>query len=262
MVIILLSSLIIISLINGYTRLSERESMRLEGTYQGENIRIQNFDQQSKTGFCIIEISVNGLHLKDLEKNNLEVDLSSMKTGQYVEIIIEYKTGCKPLVLNSHVLKTKSTMYFVTVRADAKSVKWTTNNETNQEPFVIEQHRYNKWAQIGKIVGKGPDGYNNYSFPVKHFSGTNKYRIKQRDTEVEWIYSDVTEYYNDRTPIQFYPHRADKMLYFSEYTYYEIFNKFGSLMKKGDAEEVNVSEFPPDMYYLNIDNRTERFLKK
>lgn len=242
--------------------MSDRDAMHLEGTYQGENLQIQNFTQQSEEKFCIKEISVNGLHLKDFDKSNVEIDLSGLKIGQYVEIVIEYKTGCKPLVLNPHVLKSKSTMSFITVRADNRFLKWTTNNETTQEPLFIENHRYNKWTVIGKIIGKGTEGYNNYTFPLRHFSGINKYRVKQKDIIRDWAYSEAVEFFNDKKAVQFYPHRVDKVLYFSEKTEYEIFNKYGSLMKKGESSEVIVNELEADMYYLNIDNRTEKFLKK
>jgi hypothetical protein len=51
-------------------------------------------------------------------------------------------------------------------------------------------------------------------------------------------------------------------LEFSSETLYEIFTENGELLKSGNESEVNVSELSKGNYWVNYDNKTERFLKK
>ncbi len=234
----------------------------LDGTYQGDDVYFQNPYNSSDNSFCVTEAYINDAPVENINSSAFEVPLSNFKIGDYVRIKLVHRDYCKPRVLNPEVLMSKSTYELVSMKVDESSLKWTTNNESNHEPFVIEHFRNNKWVPIGKVIGKGPDGYNNYNFEVNHHSGVNKYRIKQRDLGNKYKYAQPVEYISDKSPITYYPKRVDKELYLSESTTYEIYDSFGGIVLKGEDQTINVSDFEPGIYYLNIDNRTEKFLKK
>lgn len=237
-------------------------TINIDGTYQGDNIYIQNPYNSADNTFCITEVLVNDQPFKNINSSAFEITLSNFSIGDYVNIKITHKDNSKPRVLNQEVLRSKSTFEIVSIKVDEKQIKWTTKGESTHEPFLVEQFRNNKWVQVGKIVGKGPEGYNNYSMEITHHSGENKYRIKQRDLGDKFVYKDPIDYISSRSPLTFYPKRVDKELFFSESTEYEIYDSFGSLIKKGQSKTVDLSGIEPGIYYLNIDNKTEKFLKK
>ncbi len=234
----------------------------LDGTYQGENIYMQNQFNKTANSFCIKEVYVNNKPFTDINTSAFEIPLDEYKIGDYVSIKIVHKDYCKPRVLNSDVLRSKSTFEIVSFKAESGQLKWTTKNESSHEPFTIEQFRNSKWVPIGKMPGKGPEGFNQYALPVNHHSGVNKYRIRQKDLGNRSRYSPPMEYISDKKPITYYPKRIDKDLYLSEITPYEIYDSFGRAVKVGEGKHINVADLEPGIYYLNIDNRTEKFLKK
>jgi len=242
--------------------ISEAGVITIDGTNQGEPIYIQNPYLSSSNSFCISEVYVNDQKFTEIKSSAFEIPLSRFRIGQYVNIKIIHKDECKPKVLNPESLRSRSTFVNVSFKADEKRLRWTTKNETNEEPLIIEKFRNSKWVEIGKVIGEGTGGYNNYEFDVNHNSGLNRYRIKQKDLGDKHRFSRLLEYNSNKEPITFYPKRVSTEIYLTEKTNYEIFNSFGSLEKKGEDSRIDVSDFEPGVYYLNIDNRTEKFLKK
>ncbi|MCH8902635.1 MAG: hypothetical protein IIA45_01800 [Bacteroidetes bacterium] len=233
----------------------------IDGTYQGKKIVIQN-PISSDQSFCITEVYINDIPYYEINNTAFEIRLSNIRIGEYMNIKIVYKDNCRPKIMNAGDLRSKSTYEVVSFKIDNRIMKWTTKNERNEEPFIIERLRNGKWVEIGKVIGKGPEGFNNYAFDVNHYSGTNTYRIKQRSLQNKYRYSEEVEYYSNKAEINFYPKRVATEIYLSEKTEYEIYDSFGLLILKGEAREINVAELESGVYYLNIDNRTEKFLKK
>ncbi len=240
-------------------------SFTVEGTYQGKPLYIQNPFNPATNSYCVQKVLVNGKEYQgNIKSSAFAVDLSQfgLKKGQYVEIKIVHQKGCFPRVLNPTALIGKSTFELVSFKADENSVRWTTRNETTEEPFYLEREEYGQWRVVAKVKGKGPGGYNNYVVQVRHFSGTNKYRLKQRDVGGYWRYSKVLVYKSKKKPVTFYPKRVTDKIHFSEEVEYEIYDEYGNLVKKGKGKEADVADLSPGVYYLFFDNRKEKFLKK
>jgi len=254
-----LSALLIISCIFA----NAQETIEFDGTYQGEEIYVQNpYNSETKT-YCISKVIINNNALsKDvISSSAFPISFEGYKVGDYVNVKIIHPDGCTPRVLNADALKANSTTELVSIKVEGNTIKWTTKNESSQEPFIVERFKNNKWSPLGKVIGKGAGGFNNYSFEVSHYSGKNRYRIKQRNAS-RWKFFMPVEHFNDAEPVTFFPQRVKDVLFFSIKAEYEIFDSFGSLVKKGIAENVNLEDIEPGVYYLNIDNRTEKFLKK
>tara|TARA_B100000683_G_C12468800_1_gene547032 strand:- start:871 stop:1656 length:786 start_codon:yes stop_codon:yes gene_type:complete len=255
---LLTTSLLLLCLVIG---LNAKELI-IDGTYQGENIYIQNPFSNKENGFCIKEVYVNDKPFTEINSSAFEITLESHEIGKYVKVSIIHSKSCKPRVLNKDALRSKSTFEIVSFKSAENQLRFTTKNESNEEPFLVEQFKNNKWVEVTRMKGEGPEGFNNYISDVEHTSGLNKYRIKQRDLGNRFRYSKVLEYKSNRSPITFYPKRVSNVIHLSEACNFEVFDSFGALMAKGHGNKIDVSALEEGVYYLNIDNRTEKFLKK
>jgi hypothetical protein len=247
---------------------SQSEELTVEGIYKGENLYIENPSPESGVGFCVSEVIVNDFTSTDeINSSFFEVDLGvyDFKFGDPVKIIIRYKKGCEPRVLNSEVLTPFSTYVLKSMSIDESGMlKWSTVNESGSLPFIIEQFRWNKWVRVGSVQGKGIPALNTYYFKLDFHSGLNKFRIKQVGADSKAKYTSNIEFESSQPEINFIPGNGGKtsdMIFFSDATRYEIYDYYGNLMKSGTGNDIDVRKFKPGSYFLNYDNKTETFIK-
>jgi hypothetical protein len=239
----------------------------LEGNYQGKNLYVQNPFAGSGVGFCAIKVEVNGQVTTDeINSSAFEIDFTNLqlKIGDKVSVKIEHKDDCKPKVLNPEVLKPKSTYEVTSMSASPDgTVKWTTTGEQGKLPFIIEQFRWNKWVKVGEVDGNGTPGANNYSFKVPTHFGENQVRLKQVDYTSQPRYSKPTKFQASSSEVTCPTLKVNKQLDFvGGETMYEIYDKFGNIVKKGFGANVDVTNLAVDVYYLNYDNKTTEFMRK
>lgn len=138
------------------------------------------------------------------------------------------------------------------------TLRWITIDEINVRTIVIQQFRWNKWVKVGEVEGKGA-GSNSYEFPITPHSGENKFRVGYPDDE---IFSKSVKY---RDPT-YYPRegiwKVKDKLEFDHVTMYEIFDAYGNIVLKGEAETVDVSKLKRGTYYINYDKEMDKFIKK
>lgn len=258
--------LVFLPFFQGFTIAQEVE---IKGIYRGENLYVLNPFAMGGVGFCVYEVTVNGQTTTDeINSNAFEVDLTvfGLKHGDPVHVVLLHRFGCEPKFLNPEVLEPKSTYTLQAISVSPKGyVSWTTTGEKGALPFVVEQYRWNKWKAIGRVQGKGTPDRNTYYKSVKFHSGTNKFRVKQTDYSGKPRISKSAEYRNLAAPVSFMPGNGGKTrdkIIFSETTDYEIYNHYGTLVKRGKAKEVDVSGLKEGNYFLNYDNSTASFVKK
>ncbi len=237
----------------------------LDGTYQGENLFIKNPFSPSGVGFCVYEVTVNGLTTTDeINSSAFEIDLSvyGFHIGEPVTITLRYKDNCNPLVLNPEVLNARATFETTKIEIKDSKIYWTTIKEAGSLPFIVEQFRWNKWIEAGRVTGKGESSATTYSAPIRLHSGTNRFRIKQVDYRDKPKYSDEITVESTKALVDFSPSRVDDEITFTAPTMYEIYDEFGGIVFKGYGDKVNVTGLEKGKYYLNLDNRLETFIKK
>ncbi len=240
----------------------------LEGNYQGKNLFIQNPFSEAGVGFCVYEVTVNDMVATDeINSSAFEVDMANfgLKIGDKVVVKIKHKDGCTPLVLNPEVLRPKSTFDIVKQEIVPGGLyKWTTNNETGELPFIVEQKRWNKWVKVGEVPGMGSPGEHNYEFKVTPHSAENTFRVKQVDmTKKSRMSQSVT--YSDPSvvPVTWGPSKPKEEIIFNTSTLYEVYDQYGNIVKRGYANKIDVSTLKKDLYYLNYDNKMgETFIKR
>lgn len=260
--------LIFITLLNITVLLGQQE-LKLDGIYQKENIYIFNPFQPSGTGYCVIEVLVNGKTTTDeISSNAFEIDLGiyNFKIGDPVTVIIKHRDGCKPQILNPEVLMPKSTFTISSINIDKNGVlTWKTTGEVGSLPFIVEQFKWNKWVTVATINGVGKPNQNEYSVNIHFITGINRIRVKQVDYSKKPRYSQEVSFNNTNAPITFKPgngQKTSKEIVFSASTDYEIYDYFGQLVTKGYGTKIDVSKYKVGTYFINYDNKSEYFEKK
>ena len=83
----------------------QRQSLRIEGVYQGENLFIQN-PLDEKGSFCIHDIQINGEEvLHEPKRSAIALDFTSYSLQTVLRVLITHRAGCVPLCLNAEVLR-------------------------------------------------------------------------------------------------------------------------------------------------------------
>lgn len=238
----------------------------IEGKYQNKNLYVQNAFAASGVGFCVYEVRVNGeVTTDEVNSSAFEIDLAqrNLKPGDNVIITIKHKDGCTPKVLNPDALKPTPTFETVSIDLTQNGVlSWKTKGEQGSLPYIIEQYKWNKWVPVGEVQGKGTPNENEYNFNVVLVSGENKFRVKQIGLNKKPRYSTEITVKNNKKPLTYIYDKNKQELIFNEETAYEIYDRFGNLVKKGYGKNVDVTNLEKALHYLNYDSQTTEFTKK
>lgn len=255
-----LISLLLLILISGY---SQAGTIILEGNYMGKNIFVKNPFGGAGVGFCVFEVTVNGkLSPDEVNQSAFEIDFANhdLKLGDKVIINIKHKDDCTPKVLNPEVLRPKSTFSTEKIVVNSQGVlNWTTSNETGKLNYIVEQFRWNKWVKVGEQMGIGTPGSHSYSFQVAPHSGENKFRVKQIDVSGKPRYSTKIANYDSTAPaITIDGEKFKDVINFSGgETLFEIYDRFGTIVKKGYGSSAKIENFEKGTYYISFDNSTK-----
>lgn len=238
----------------------------VEGKFQNKNIYIQNSFGGNGVGYCATEIKVNGkITTDEVNSSAFEIDLAAMniKPGQKVVIEISHKSDCTPVVLNPEVLKPRPTFEVVSMNINSSGVlKWTAKNESGSLPYVVEQFKWNKWVYVGEVQGVGSAENHDYSFQVSTHSGENKFRVKQVGLGSTPKLSSAVILNSNIDKPSFMITKDNKAIQYTNETAFEIYDAFGSIVKKGFGKEVNIENLAKGKYYLCYDNQVTEFDKK
>lgn len=237
----------------------------LSGTYQGKSVFVQNPFNHSTNAFCTKEVFVNDRKLFVAPQiSAFKIDLTHLQLNDLVVIRITFDDGCMPRVVNPQVIQTPERFQFVSSQSDNQAISWSTAGEVPGGQFVIERYAPGRkqWEVVRSLLSKGQMGTNQYAVQANHHKGENRYRIRYEDPEGVVIYSVELDYTSTESPITFYPLVATTKLTLSDSTSYTITDYYGKLVKEGEGKEIMVSELGPGEYYLNIQNRKEKFVKK
>lgn len=256
-----LSSLLLISMCQAFAG-----SIVLEGRYQQRNIYIVNPTAAAGVGFCVYEVTVNGEITSDeINSQAFEVDLSiyGLKLGDPVTVVLKYKDGCEPKVLNPGALEPQPTFECTSINLSASGLlTWETTGEVGKLPYLVQQFKWNKWVNIGEVPGNGTSVKNSYQFQVNLTSGLNKCRVVQKSYEGNLRKSPTAEVSSTIPSVTFVLNKKTKALEFSSETNYELYNIYGQIIKRGFGKSADVTALGKGEYYLSYDNKVEKFIKK
>lgn len=259
---VLLPILVLICIFSWFDS-NAQDEFTLTGEYQGKDVYVQNPLSADKINFCAKEVYLNEKLVNNNPKTSaFAVDLSGLSIGDPVLLKIVHHEGCIPKVINPQVIRSKSAFQFVNTYSDAISLNWLTKGELPEGKFYIEHYKNKHWIVQQTIPAKGSFETNQYSITPLHHSGDNKYRIKHVQSDEKVFYSRVFDYYNDVEPVSFFPALVTDKITLSRESDYAVVDAYGNEVAKGRAVEIQLPELTSGLYYLHIDNREERFVKK
>lgn len=238
----------------------------VEGKYMNKNIYIQNAFSQAGVGFCAYAVYVNGTLTNDeVNSTAFEVDLEQLqlKYGADVTIKIFHRDGCTPpRILNPDALKPVPTFEIVSMKMTNEGlITWTAKNEGGSLPFVVEQFRWNKWVNVGEVQGVGTPGMHDYKFQITALhSGENKFRLKQMGYQAK--YSAEVKIISSTPKCIFSVSKGSKQIDFTCGTLYEVYDFYGTVVKKGYGSRVDIANLQKGGYYICFDNSIGELKKK
>ncbi|MCZ4410715.1 hypothetical protein O3Q51_18000 [Cryomorphaceae bacterium 1068] len=242
----------------GLSSTAQTSALSLKGVYQGKDLYIENPFSDDGVGFCVYEVYVNGELTRDeINSSAFAIDFSilGIERGESVDVILNHKEGCGPLVLNPEAIKPHSTFEIKRIEVTNNTLNWTSKKESGSLPFEIEQFRWNKWVTAGEVKGKGTTGEHEYSFKLEPYSGENKVRVKQIDYTGKPRYSEAVIYNSGISAVTYSPEKPDRSITFSRDTRFEVFDKYGNLVRTGFGRSLDITDLTSgEEYYLNYDN--------
>ena len=239
--------------------------LTLTGVYQGKNLYVQNPFTGNMKDFCTNDVYVNDkLVLTNVQSSAYEIDLSHLKEQDPVTIKITHKDDCKPKILNPQVIKATSSFAFSSFSVEKDMIVWVTKGEKPKGRHFIEHFVNNSWVIVKEVPGKESVIINTYKENANsHHSGLNKYRVKYLEHDGQVFYSQVVEFVSDLAAVEFYPKRVTDKIYLTpREAEYELLDQFANVVRKGTGKEINMTDLPSGVYYLNVDNKTYKLFKK
>lgn len=238
----------------------------IEGKYQNKNLYVQNGFTDAGVGYCAYEVTINGQVTTDeVNSSAFEIDFSQFQIAPGTEVVVEikHKDDCAPKILNPEVIKPKPTFEVVSMHITKEGLlTWTAKNEMGSLPYIVEQFRWNKWIKIGEVDGKGVPGQHEYSFKTTPHSGENKFRVKQVGYNAQTKTSNAVTYMSTQPQLTYTASRNLTDVMFSGETMYEVYDAYGTIMKKGFGKAVNMANLPKGQYYLCYDNAMAELKKR
>jgi len=180
----------------------------------------------------------------------------SLNKGDKLEIVIRCKEDCGVRVLNPEVIYPESTFQVEAVLVNkAGHLEWATKNEQGQLPYNVEQYKWKRWVKVGETMGLGDKERNTYTMDLALHSGTNIFRITQKDHRGDRISNDIKVESTD-APVMLLNKDINRQIEFSAETNYEIYSAFGEKVASGKAQTIDVRKYPHGEYFINFDNQT------
>jgi hypothetical protein len=240
---------------------AQEQEFVLTGVYNGRNLYVQNPLSPNQKEYCTREVFVNGqLVFQNPRSSAYTINLSHLTTKAPVEIRIRYSEGCMPKIINPQVVRALASFKYLAVHADSANISWTTNNQQKGGKFFVEHWVSEQWTPIATVSAEADQA--RYHARVNHYAGANRYRIKFLQDDGEMYYSNVIDHLAAIEPVSFTPTRVSDKIFLSRETDYEITDTGGKPLMKGSGSEIFVGNLASGVYYLKINNRSEKFFKK
>ena len=237
----------------------------LEGTYNGQNLYVKN-PSLTSDHYCVKGVTVNNKPSKtEIYSNAFEIDFSllGLNPGDAVKIIITHEAGCEPVIINPEVIKSSSSVKFVSVEINKKNqLIWKIKGEPGTGPFEIEQYRWRRWMKSGEVNPSETDKPGEYLFEVTPTSGTNIFRLKMTDSKGLEVYSKEVKLRSSKREVKILEYKVKDKIDFSDYTVYEILDKNGNYITDGEGRSADVKALKKGEYWINYDNKADMFTKK
>lgn len=235
----------------------------LSGVYQGKDLYINNPFSEEDGLFCIKRIYLNNeMILSEPRASVCRISLAHLQIGQPVHMRIEYRETCMPVFINPQVIRDKKDLGFGEIKIDDSGIEWKMTGMDEKTLFFIEKKDSRQWNIIHSFEEEIPDENSYFRVDLQHGSGMNEYRIKAVTTGGKSFFSGIVRYESAGNVLTFYPRRVSGKITLMQENDFEILDIRGNVLLRGRNKEISVENLDPGIYYLVIDEKIEKFLKK
>lgn len=229
------------------------------GTYQGEKVFVQNPFDREGIGFSVKHVEVNGSELTgQVFSSAFEVDLEKLglKKGDSISIHLFYNSDKEPKVINTWSLSQQNKNFKLQLtdfRIESDSIlKWCFEGEEERSDFIIEEYRWKRWLKIGEVKSVGSLKKSCYEFIVPELiSGENQFRIVQFSSDDTKLTSKVVKENSKVEEVYLLEGNCSGgSFHFDRDTYYEIFDTYGNIVRRGFSDCPKFCGLDKGLYYI------------
>ena len=169
------------------------------------------------------------------------------------------------LILNKNVIKVNDYLYIF--NEDRSESKLSVDNsgvlnykiKNFGDTFLLQHYVFYKWLTTDTFVNADSVFLilRNYQLPLH--SGKNTFRIKSQ-FDKEYVKPFEVESKTDKITID--SKKVFDKIHLSGKTYYELYDNYGTIIKKGTGDTIDCSNLQTGHYYLNFDNETAKIKKE
>ncbi|UKN01108.1 hypothetical protein K6119_15370 [Paracrocinitomix mangrovi] len=242
------------------------------GFFNGMNLTVQCRDGVTKPWHecdCFDSVAVNGKVYPNILYEGYQIDINNkldLDMYQSVKVQIYYPERCDFRILNPNDFMPKEILPVKTFEFENDStLKWTVSQVyPDLKLWVqIEQFKWDRWVKIDQnfnITDSIPVTFNvsKYIHP-----GENQFRAVVATINGQSAYSDpITskKFKQKKVKLQYNP--TDKILTFSSFVSYEIYDSNELIFKRGNGSSVDLHNLPPGTYRVFYSNRRKEILVK
>ena len=236
----------------------QRQSLRIEGVYQGENLFIQN-PLDEKGSFCIHDIQINGEEvLHEPKRSAIALDFTSYSLQTVLRVLITHRAGCVPLCLNAEVLRMGGGFAFTQVLLREDTLCFSVKGEAMGSAYAIERIYGEEWSLLMRILSKGAS---TYCVLPTWVEGHNKLRICYESGSLRRCSSGIEHIYQPPI-ITFFPEVVTDKMTLSNFAHFEILNEFGELILEGKGKVISLRLLKAGDYFIVLEDQEYPFVKK
>ena len=163
----------------------------------------------------------------------------------------------KPAPLSEY--KTDHNIIYINIDTATGTLSWKTKLEEDTGSYSVEDVRWSKFMRLTRVKKK-PGEMVYYSVHVPVDSGLYKICIRSfdKDGRAKAKIIEIPQ------PIE-KPHGiidAKDLLFMYHISRFQIYDRYGKLLKEGYAEKIDVSDMDSGVYYWNYDNTCSEFIRK
>lgn len=236
---------------------AQTSTLQLSGKYDGRDLYFQNPETEVEGTFTTISLSINGQFYPEDSLNQsafrIIPSLLGIQEGEMMYIEIMHHAVEKPRLLApfgppANRLSVKN------VHLDSLgTICWDVQGTEDVICFKVQRYCWNKWIGEGTVCTVFGD--TTYCHDVYPMHGENSLRIISEDGAHIYA-SETLRFYSDVPKITYNFDKQKKLLQFSQYTLFELYDASGNVLLENFQQQVDLANFQKGRYYLNYGNST------